>query len=845
MDATNSPVIQWILWLLGFDLSQIPSDASDVEIRWDYMPTSWGVFVLVGIVVTLGILVVFLYQREIATCPRPVKLALAAIRFVVLFMLVVILLKPVLVVKKSQQTYPFFALARDGSQSMNTKDAYREDTAASRVATALGETAETVRERQPSRVDIVNHLMLHNKGELLRHLQRRGKVRVMDFSDQVQKHSTLQVQPENLKQPAAKDGEELAAGPSVPPLDAQGRGTNLWMPIKESLSLNPLAAIYIFTDGQHTAGEKPLEIAELAGSKGVPIHIVGVGDPQRSRSLKIHEVYVREKVWPDEPFEIQTVLNIEGEDFEKPEIRVELLQHKVGDDGQAGPGTMVDRQTVQVPREGGLARATFAQSVPEPGRYAYSIRAEQLEIEADPPYIEKSSGIVEAVDRKAKVLLIAGAPTWEYRMVQRLLRRDRTISVSCWLQTLDDERPQEGDEPIEELPTTLTQLAEYSVIMLFDPNPDEFDDEWMDLLKQFASKQAGGVLYMAGPKFSGQFLAGNQTGIIKEILPVQFGDVQRTELQTSLATNRESWKLRLLMENIDHPIMSFYEDPQKNLARWEDLPGIFWSFPAAGAKPTAKVLLEHSNPIMRKVEGSRPLLVAGRYGPANTVYIGFNGTWRWRRAGRQAEFFDKYWLQVTRFLIETRTLQSLRRGYVEPEREKYEIGDKIAIFASLKDATYEPLMLSQVDATLRGPDGQNSSLVFRQVESQPGQFEATSVARREGRHHVSIELAGSEGGGANKVETSFDVVMPSIEMNQVWLNEQLLREVANRSGGNYYHVNEVGRLLKDIRAEPETIEVPGKPVILWGEHQIPYRLFGFFVLLLCVEWAVRKWYKLL
>ena len=87
-----------------------------------------------------------------------------------------------------------------------------------------------------------------------------------------------------------------------------------------------------------------------------------------------------------------------------------------------------------------------------------------------------ASAVVKVLSReRVRVLLVAGAPTWEYRLVQKLLSRDKTITVSCWLQTLDEERAQEGTRPITRLPITKEELFYYDVMMLFDPNPQEFD----------------------------------------------------------------------------------------------------------------------------------------------------------------------------------------------------------------------------------------------------------------------------------------------------------------------------------------------------------------------------------
>ena len=86
------------------------------------------------------------------------------------------------------------------------------------------------------------------------------------------------------------------------------------------------------------------------------------------------------------------------------------------------------------------------------------------------------------------------------------LSRDKTIVVSCWLQTLDEERAQEGTRQITRLPITKEELFYYDVILMFDPNPQEFDQAWIELLKQFVGEHSGGLLFMAGPKHSGRLL---------------------------------------------------------------------------------------------------------------------------------------------------------------------------------------------------------------------------------------------------------------------------------------------------------------------------------------------------
>ena len=90
------------------------------------------------------------------------------------------------------------------------------------------------------------------------------------------------------------------------------------------------------------------------------------------------------------------------------------------------------------------------------------------------------------------MLFIAGGPAHEYFAVKNVLLRDRTITVSCYLQSADPEFPQDGNEkPLEELPQTEKDLYKYDVIMLHDPNGALFPPDFRGMLRRFASEHGG------------------------------------------------------------------------------------------------------------------------------------------------------------------------------------------------------------------------------------------------------------------------------------------------------------------------------------------------------------------
>lgn len=837
-----------LLQFLGHDFRDV-APGEKIEFQWTNMPASAGVFVLIGVVIAVMYAVFYVYRRELDTCPRWVKFVLAGLRSAVVLLLTVVFLGPALVVVKERTIKPTLVLARDASQSMSTADRYADDAAAEATAAALKISVSELRQQRLTRAQIVDKLLdPSNEIHLLSQLAARGRVQTMDFADRVEKldvrgsatpAADKKKQPDLAAEPGKKETDTNQPS-ALPKLNASGRGTDLWTAIREAAaSDNPAAAIF-FSDGQHTAKDNPFAAAEEAKERGMPLFIVGVGDPSRPRNVRVANVYVRPQVWQDEPFEIDAMIVAQGVD--STDVRVELIEQKVSDSDQAlGEGTVVQTISLSLDRNSNRKQAQFSHTPKEAGRAVYRVRIKPLDDELDDADNEQASAVVKILSReRVRVLLVAGAPTWEFRLVQKLLARDKTIVVSCWLQTLDEERAQEGTRQITALPTTREDLFWYDVVMLFDPNPQEFDQAWVELLKQFVGEHSGGLLFMAGPKHSGRFLTGPRTSEFQKVLPVSFGDVGAMEVASLLTTNQRAWPLKVVQSNADHAIMRFYPDRQETLQRWETLPGIFWSFPSQGPKPTAQVLLEHSDPTLRSVEGSRPLIVAGRYGSGHTLYLGMNGTWRWRRAGRQAEFFDKFWIQSVRYLVEGRSLEGRRRGYLQTDRDRYEVGEQVEVSASLQDPTYNPLDLPRVDATIQVGSDPPETVQLQPKPNQKGSYLTKVTAKKIGINMLRINIPSGDAEGAS-IELPFTVELPSVETSAVWLDKERLKDLAKLSGGNYFEVNQLKELVAAIPDKSETIEVREKPDPLWDVRGMLFAL----VLLLGVEWFVRKQCKLM
>lgn len=827
-------------WILGDDASQ----AGTPEWQWANLPESWVVFVWIAVVGLIATFVFWLYSRENATCPRPVRLILAAIRFSVLLLLVVLFFRPSVVYRQVNVTKGNVALLRDNSLSFSMRDRYADPGTAERLAKVTGMTPEQIRTGTSTRAELLYGALNNNQQERIRQLRDKGTVRVVDFGET----SSVTARIPAIESAESSDPEESAAqtdSVDLPAQSATGRGTSYWQVLHDVLEdSGRLSAIILASDGQDNGSGDPLELARRARDLGIPVFVVGVGDPTRPRNLQITDLYVRDRVPVQEPFEIEALLY--AEDIEQGSVTVELLQH----DCDAATGTLsegrpVDSVNVDVPEGGGKLKAGFQQKVAAAGHYAWTVRVQNVEGEIDGEDNARTSNPMQVVDQKVKVLLIAGAPTWEYQMLQRLYQRDQNIILSCWLQTMDEERPQEGNEPITRLPENLEELGQYNVVMMIDPNPEEFDENWVEMLRQFCRVKAGGVFYMAGPKHTAMFVTLNRLSGIRDILPVRFGDSEFIDTTQAIAstTSTRPGNMLTVGHNLSHPVMSFVPDEEENSRLWKLMPGIFWSFPALAAKPATLVLMERGDLV--NVEGNSPLLVAGRYGAGNVLYMGFHGTWRWRKVGAQAQYFDRFWIQVVNYLVETRSLQGKRRGTMNTDRREYELGNEIMLTAQVLNERFEELDVPEIDAVITDDEGRAQKVTLRQLPGQPGNFEARVVAHRTGNFQVVVNLPGSD--SETGIESiSYRVRPPGTEMRAAWLNEKILREIADASGGEYLPLADIDRLASLVPRLDSTSEYTSPPRPIWDlNNRTRLGMFLIPFLLLTLEWALRKKFRML
>ncbi|MBI4580211.1 MAG: VWA domain-containing protein [Planctomycetes bacterium] len=484
-------------------MNMLAADMVERRLELVRLPAGWLAVAGIVLLVTLLASIVLLYSREQRSgASVRVRRLLAGARCLTILLLAVVWLEPVLATYLHRRNEAYTLVLVDSSASMGLADRYPDPTEAARVQRAV-DGAPSGTDARIDRWSVVGGLLGREEGRLLRELAERNSVRVVRFGDSAVPVGQLDAATEERGAPATqpRDAEQdagtgeveaivkqlAAARPDMPATDL-GRAVRQAV---ESVRGNPVAAIVVLSDGRFNRGEPIDVVTQYARDKRIPIYTMGIGDPSPPRNVAVAAVEAPPNVFVQDPFKVTAHLRTEG--MEGESLTVELLERHPGEESPR----VIQTRSVQVAAGGQVPPLTFSHKIGEAmeDRLAIRVRPHETETVADDNIRETT---VRALANKMRVLLVAGGASWEYRYVSRLLERDATADVSCWLQSADAEAVREGNTVIDHFPRDPAELAVYDCLVLMDPQAGDITTSWAAEVDKMVSERGCGLLYVAG-----------------------------------------------------------------------------------------------------------------------------------------------------------------------------------------------------------------------------------------------------------------------------------------------------------------------------------------------------------
>jgi hypothetical protein len=818
----------WLRALLGVEEGDIP-DGAVSSFEFANLPRGSAGLALLLLALALVGGVYWVYRRE-GSAPGPLKIALASLRALVIACAFLLILEPILSIDQVEEIDKSTLVLLDGSLSMTSRDRYADEATWAALRNAIAKDP-----RELPRYRIVNEAL--DASGLVTMLARQNRVIVHNFSDTV---SAPVIVPRLSRDavPPPVPGIELGSDKGR---ERAVKGTNLAGSVRQAVEMagsDRVSAIIVVTDGRNNLGPPPEDLALYLRNKDLRLFTVVVGEAELPRNLRVTSLAGPDRIFRNDPavFEARAT----GRGYGSATVELMRRYPEAGD-----AWDHIATEHVDFPAGDQPAVLRFTDRPPKTGLVEYRARIEPATDESDTKDNEKIF-VTRVVEEKAKVLLVAGAPAYDYYAIKNTLMRDSTITLACFLESADPGFRQDGNVSIEDLPKEEKDLFAYDVVILHDPDPAAFPPDWPALLKKFVAEHGGGLAFVAGNKYTLSLLRDTPSGEndLSGILPVVL-DTDRAD-QPGIGIGyggyfTSPWRMAPEPAGLSHPATRFHSDPKqaKELV-WDRLPPFYWCFPVHRAKPGAVVLARHDDP-REAVEpyGRRPVLAVHRYGAGRVLFLAADETHRWR--GTAEAIFDRFWVQTTRFLLEGRLGGAKRRFRVYLDRELVDLGDAVRVSAEVFDPSFEPLEAPSVSVAVHGPELERE-MKLAPVEGKPGHFAGSFAPPAVGDYELFATAAEFRGEGPEAPAASFRAEEPHREMGDVRADRPLLRDLAARTRGTLAEVYELGKLgdPQIIPPASERVVTQGRPVPLWDT----WTTVTLFLLLLCAEWILRKRYRM-
>lgn len=772
-------------------------------------PISDG-WLLIWVLIFLG-LAFWSYWKLPRRIGKGARTVMAVFRFCIFVILLILLMRPVLQLTVIGEIRRLLVIAVDVSGSGQIADIRVRDDDRKRAAIAAGELDPKRGLDQPlrsnvenrARIDVVRDVFRNEKLALLETMRERFDLAFFTFGDNVSEVSAPTEESPFLAETAA-DAKRTVIGDAVREILGRKRG-------------QPLAGIFLVTDGANNAGSPPMNAATRAAEDEVPLYIYGTGIT-KPRDIIVADIFAPEIAAIDD--KVALSVRIRAQDMAGKQATLTL---KLDNETVATENLDFDEnEELTIPLE--FTPDTVGDYV-----LTASVAPRQDEVIRENNTADTN---LQVIDSQFRVLLVEETPRWEFRYLEAILHRDRRIDLDIFLSSADETLTIGDDSPyLANLPQTRDELFAYDIIIIGDVNARSWGTGQLENMSEWVSQFGGGLILLSG-KANNPWTYLNTP--LAEVLPVEFE--ARFGTSVKLGITDQPVEFELTPAGQQNPMLQLAPTGEQNLEIWKSLPPIYWAAPVTRAKPTAEVLMIDNSPLRETRFGKMPVIALQPFGLGQALYIGTDNMWRWRRV-EQANQYTTIWSQIIQRMALSRLLNASSLSNLKLERDDYVAGDRITMFARMFKPGYRPLTDPEVRAELTiepldgapaDSEGTATPVVFRPSGDQDGLYKAEVIATQPGIYQVALK-------NDPEVMVRTRVIEPRFELGETAMNAQLLRDMAAATGGRFYREENLHELVPDIDAEAEKVETP-VDIEIWSSPLFFLLVVGLFT----VEWIIRK-----
>jgi hypothetical protein len=587
--------------------------------------------------------------------------------------------------------------------------------------------------------------------------------------------------------------------------DSLGNATAIGEAIKKTedkLNQENLEGMVLLSDGTNNLGEDPVLAAT---SKNIPIYTSGLGEYISPQDISIENITYNDIAYVGDKLPVRADISQTG--YQDLKIPVTIGEKN----------NLISQQNVTLSKSGATQSVDLEIIPQEAGLHQYRLTLPVLKDETVKENNQRSF-TVKVLKNKIKILVIAGSLNWEYTFLKRYLEQDQNVELECLVYG-KEKKPILGHFPLGE-----TELSSFDVLVLVDPPQFIMKDHKTDI-EDYIFNRGGSALFLLGPEFmnSRAFLE------ISSLLPFDLAG-------RNINYSADNFNLELTEEGKLHPVTRLVENLEDNLNIWSDLPPFLGTVNLGAPVKDATVLAGFKN---HNQPGFFPGITARNYGRGKMLITTVTPFWRWDfllwGIGQDQRFYQTFWNNTVRWLVVREDLDLLN---VSTDKKIYQGGEKVIFRAKIFDLNYQKVKDASVVLSVK-PDSSSDTVVVNLVPDESGDYLAT-IGTLPPDHYTFRGNITRDGEKIGTKTGEFLVEAYTLEDSDLKTNFDLLKKIAEVSGGKYYEKEQIGNLVNDLRLS-EKEEQRTKEIKLWNSPI----LLALFVICLSVEWAIRKRSQLL
>ena len=638
---------------------------------------------------------------------------------------------------------------------------------------------------QASRKEELGNLL---KSDLLEKLTSKSELEIYGFADTIF--------PLNLK---GDYPDSLGKATSI------GEATKS---VEEKLKDKNLRGILILSDGANNLGEDPIFVAR---SKNIPVYTCGIGEYAPPKDIAIERIVYNDIGYVDNKIPIQVDISHHGFDKLKTPVSIKKIS-------RGGGKETLTQKNLTLSTSGGTQTLEFEITPQEEGIHQYELTVPQQEEEL---VRENNRRIfsIKVLKSKIKVLVVTGSLNWEYTFLKRALEKDKNIELKSLVYG------ENREIILGRFPQGEKDLSQFDILIFVDP-PDFIFTQHKEKINDFVFRNGGATLFLLGRDFieSKAFMEASS------ILPFDLKGATIRYVSTNLS-------LELTAEGRLHPTTRLVENSEENLKVWSELPPFLGVVSLGSASTDAAALTTFRNPSDPK--SILPGIVVRNYGKGKMMAATVTPFWRWDfllwGIGKDNQSYQKLWNNSVRWLV---TREDMDLVNIFTDKKIYKSGERINFKAKIFDQNYQKIKDASVLLKIKTEASADSEMLSLSLDLM-GDYTGTLRSLSPGKYLFQGEVFRDETRiGSKKGE--FTVEEYSLEDVDLNTDFDLLRRMAEVSGGKFYEKDQIGNLVTDIELA-EKQEERTKEIQLWN-HPI---LLILFIGCLSVEWAIRKRAQLL